>query len=140
MGCYGLGLSRILAASVEVLSSEQEMRWPDILAPYNVIILPPKAGSKEEKSTKDVAEQLYDDLEAHLPELKDDVVLDDRLLLTIGRRHLDAKRVGYRYTIVINQRASENVPLFELNDTKTNLQVYLDQNQLFKYIKENTFF
>lgn len=42
MGCFGLGLSRIIAASVEVLSSEQEMRWPDALAPYNTVILPPK--------------------------------------------------------------------------------------------------
>jgi prolyl-tRNA synthetase len=42
MGSYGLGLSRILAAAVEVLSSEQEIRWPPSLAPYNVIILPPK--------------------------------------------------------------------------------------------------
>lgn len=42
MGSYGLGLSRILAASTEVLSKETEMKWPDVLAPYNVIILPPK--------------------------------------------------------------------------------------------------
>lgn len=44
MGSYGLGLSRILAASLEVLSSEQEMRWPDALVPYTVLIIPPKVG------------------------------------------------------------------------------------------------
>lgn len=78
-------------------------------------------------------------MEAQVPELKDNVLLDDRLSLTIGRRHLDARRVGYRYVIAINQKASENIPLFELNDNKTNLQIYLDKNELFKYIKENTF-
>lgn len=46
MGSYGLGLTRILAASVEVLSSETEIRWPDVLAPYNVVILPPKVSFK----------------------------------------------------------------------------------------------
>lgn len=52
MGSYGLGLSRILAASVEVLSNEQEMRWPEILAPYTVLILPPKVSlSSNIKST-----------------------------------------------------------------------------------------
>lgn len=52
MGSYGLGLSRILAASVEVLSNEQEMRWPEILAPYTVLILPPKVSlSSNSKST-----------------------------------------------------------------------------------------
>lgn len=42
MGSYGLGLSRIIAAAVEVLSSEHEIRWPKILAPYTVVIIPPK--------------------------------------------------------------------------------------------------
>lgn len=45
MGSYGLGLSRILAAAIEVLSSEIEIRWPDVLAPYNVVILPPKVST-----------------------------------------------------------------------------------------------
>nr|CAI5818333.1 unnamed protein product [Callosobruchus analis] len=42
MGSYGLGLSRILAACVEVLSTETDIVWPDVLVPYNVVILPPK--------------------------------------------------------------------------------------------------
>lgn len=42
MGSYGLGLSRILAGCIEVVSTETEINWPDVLAPYNVIILPPK--------------------------------------------------------------------------------------------------
>lgn len=42
MGSYGLGLTRILAAALEVLSTEQEMKWPAALAPFAVIILPPK--------------------------------------------------------------------------------------------------
>ncbi|KAJ8943704.1 hypothetical protein NQ314_009677 [Rhamnusium bicolor] len=140
MGCYGLGLSRIVAASIEVLSLEQEMRWPDVLVPYDVIILPPKAGSKEESKAKNIAEKLYADLEEQIPDLRDNILLDDRLSLTIGRRHIDARRVGYRYIIVINQKTSENVPLYELTDTKTDVQHYLSKNELFKYIKENTVF
>lgn len=42
MGSYGLGLTRILAAALEVLSTEKEMRWPIELAPFTLIILPPK--------------------------------------------------------------------------------------------------
>lgn len=42
MGCYGLGVSRILAATIEVLSLEQELRWPMKLVPYQVVIIPPK--------------------------------------------------------------------------------------------------
>lgn len=42
MGSYGLGVSRIIAAAVEVLSEEFEMRWPYHLAPYLLAIIPPK--------------------------------------------------------------------------------------------------
>ena len=39
MGCYGLGVSRILQASVEVLSTDQKIRWPSLIAPYQVCII-----------------------------------------------------------------------------------------------------
>ena len=42
MGCYGLGVSRILQASVEVLTDGKHIRWPKIIAPYQIIIIPQK--------------------------------------------------------------------------------------------------
>ena len=42
MGCYGIGVTRLIAASIEYLSDEKEMRWPFLLAPYQVCIIPPK--------------------------------------------------------------------------------------------------
>ena len=42
MGCYGIGVSRILAASVEVLSRNNEIRWPKAIAPYSVCVVAPK--------------------------------------------------------------------------------------------------
>uniref|UniRef100_A0A8D0FGM8 Probable proline--tRNA ligase, mitochondrial n=1 Tax=Strix occidentalis caurina TaxID=311401 RepID=A0A8D0FGM8_STROC len=49
MGCYGLGITRILAASIEVLSTEDSIRWPSLIAPYQLCFIPPKRGSKEEE-------------------------------------------------------------------------------------------
>ena len=40
MGCYGLGVSRILQASVEVLSTEEEITWPSLIAPHQICIIP----------------------------------------------------------------------------------------------------
>ncbi|XP_060526889.1 probable proline--tRNA ligase, mitochondrial [Cylas formicarius] len=137
MGSYGLGLSRILAASVEVLSLEQEMRWPDSLAPFNVVVVPPKAGSREEATVGPLAERLYASLEREVPELKQNVLLDDRTNLTVGRRFLDARRVGYRFVIVLNKLSSEDPPQFEMNDLARNSQMVLQENQIIKYIKEN---
>ena len=42
MGCYGLGVSRILAASVELLSENSEIRWPKSIAPFMCCVIAPK--------------------------------------------------------------------------------------------------
>nr|XP_013817232.1 PREDICTED: probable proline--tRNA ligase, mitochondrial [Apteryx mantelli mantelli] len=68
MGCYGLGVTRILAAAVEVLSTEDSIRWPSLIAPYQVCFIPPKKGSKEEKGAV-LMEHLYDDLAEAVPQL-----------------------------------------------------------------------
>lgn len=46
MGCYGLGVSRILQASVEVLCEDKKIRWPSLIAPYQVCIIPQMVSSK----------------------------------------------------------------------------------------------
>ncbi|XP_030753116.1 probable proline--tRNA ligase, mitochondrial [Sitophilus oryzae] len=140
MGSYGIGISRIIAASLECLSLEKELRWPDRIAPYNVIILPPKLGSKEESLIGNLGEKLYHNLESAFPCLKNNVLLDDRTSYTIGRRFIDAKRTGYRYIIVLNKKCGDAIPLYELNDLHKDQQLYLSENDLAKYIKENTDF
>lgn len=42
MGCFGIGLSRIMAAAAEILSTNEELKWPKNLAPFTVCIIPPK--------------------------------------------------------------------------------------------------
>lgn len=42
MGSYGLGLSRIIASSVETLSLKDELRWPRSIVPFSGVIIPPK--------------------------------------------------------------------------------------------------
>lgn len=137
MASYGIGISRILAASLECLSLEQELRWPDSIAPYNVVIIPPKKGSKEEKITMNLDEILYRNLESHLPNLQNNILLDDRTALSIGRRYLDSRRTGYRYIIVLNKRVGENPPLFEFNDIVKNRQLHLSESDIVSYIKDN---
>lgn len=79
-------------------------------------------------------------LEHQIPHLKNNIAIDDRTSFTIGRRYLNAKRVGYRYIIVINQKSFENVPLFEFNDTHKMYKEYLTEAQLSDYIRKNTIF
>jgi prolyl-tRNA synthetase len=71
MGCYGIGVNRILAAAIESHHDENGIIWPISIAPYQVIIVSLSATDEQVKST---AENLHDELEA----AGFDVLLDDR--------------------------------------------------------------
>lgn len=118
MGCYGIGLTRIMAAAVEILSDDTNLKWPANLAPYTVIIIPPKKGSKEEAMLPDLG-KLYETLYR----LGLDAVLDDRTQWTIGKRLKYAKATGYPYAIVLGKALSNS--MYEIcdlyNDSKQDL-------------------
>lgn len=129
MGCYGLGVTRILAAAIEVMSTEEEIRWPGLLAPYQVCVLPPKKGSKMDEVAV-LAEDLVHILGEALPRLRGEVVLDDRTHMTIGKRLKDASRLGYPYVIVVGQSASEETPRFEVICQRTGETMFLSRDGL----------
>lgn len=91
MGCHGVGITRIIAAAVETLSSDTEIRWPFAFAPYSVCIIPPKKNSKEEAVGGKYLETMYQQLSG-IKELDDSIIVDDRTKFTIGRRLNEAKR------------------------------------------------
>uniref|UniRef100_A0A672TV19 Probable proline--tRNA ligase, mitochondrial n=1 Tax=Strigops habroptila TaxID=2489341 RepID=A0A672TV19_STRHB len=115
MGCYGLGITRILAASIEVLSTEDSIRWPSLIAPYQLCFIPPKRGSREEEEEgAALLERVYDDVAEVLPHLAGDSVLDDRTQLTIGKRLKDANKLGYPFVVIAGKRVCEDPPVFEV--------------------------
>lgn len=91
MGCYGIGVTRLLAASIEVLSSENDIRWPTLLTPFDICIIGPKQGSKEQQAGDVIENELCNSL-LHCYNNGNDVIHDDRKYLTIGKRLMDAKR------------------------------------------------
>lgn len=113
MGCFGLGVTRILASAIEVMSTEEGIRWPGLIAPYQVCVIPPKRGSKVDEISG-MAEELVHSLVETVPSLRNEVVLDDRTQMTIGKRLKDASRLGYPYVVVVGQKAAEYPPRFEV--------------------------
>jgi prolyl-tRNA synthetase len=95
MGCYGLGISRTLAAIVEVHHDDRGIRWPKAIAPYEVGIVvlgdDPKAVG--------VADSLERDLDA----AGIGCVVDDRAGLSPGVKFADADLIGYPLQIVIGK-------------------------------------
>lgn len=106
MGCYGIGVTRLIAACIEHFSTEHEIRWPKEIAPFSVCLIPPKEGSKEESSVKHLTEEIYHQL--------NDAVVDDRTGMTIGKRVMEAKKLGIPNIIVVGAKAAVSDPKVEL--------------------------
>ncbi|XP_068142741.1 probable proline--tRNA ligase, mitochondrial [Drosophila tropicalis] len=134
MGCYGIGVSRVLAASLEVLSTDQELRWPKLLAPYDVCVIGPKQGSKEQT----LAERVEYNLLEHLGHIcgSDEVLHDDRKDLTIGKRLLDGKRLGHPFIIVAGAKSvlAED-PKLELHSSDGN-KIELNLNEALQMVNQ----
>ena len=107
MGCYGIGVSRIVAAAIEQNHDEHGICWPAPIAPFQVALLPMNA--KKSHRVREAADKLYDELlEAGVEVLYDDrdlrpgVMFADMELIgiphrvVIGERGLDAGQVEYR--------------------------------------------
>ncbi|XP_041277750.1 probable proline--tRNA ligase, mitochondrial [Onychostruthus taczanowskii] len=136
MGCYGLGVTRILAASIEVLSTEDGIRWPGLIAPYQLCFIPPKRGSREEEEGAALLERVYDELVEALPRLAGDSVLDDRSQLTIGKRLKDAKRLGYPYVVVAGKRVCEDPPVFEVWNQNASEVLFLTKEGVIELLSK----
>ncbi|NXJ76996.1 SYPM protein, partial [Trogon melanurus] len=137
MGCYGLGMTRILAASIEVLSTEDSIRWPSLIAPYQLCLIPPKRGSREEEEEgATLLEQVYNDLAEVLPHLAGDSVLDDRTQMTIGKRLKDANKLGYPYVVVAGKRVREDPPVFEVWDQNAGEVLFLTKEGVIELLSK----
>ncbi|MCP3428565.1 proline--tRNA ligase [Opacimonas viscosa] len=101
MGCYGIGVSRIMAATIEQNHDKYGIKWPDAIAPFKVAIIP--MNMHKSHRIKEVAEQLYDDLLAQGVE----VLFDDRKERP-GVMFNDMELVGVPHAIVIGERNLDN--------------------------------
>ncbi|MGJ7074107.1 proline--tRNA ligase [Morganella morganii] len=127
MGCYGIGVTRIVAAAIEQNFDDRGIIWPDAIAPFQVALLP--MNMHKSYRVKEVAEKLYADLTAQGIE----VIFDDRKerpgvmfadmelmgiphTIVIGDRNLDSGAVEYKY------RRSEDKSLIALDDVVSVLK------------------
>jgi len=96
MGCYGIGVNRIIAAAIELSNDKKGIIWPLSIAPFQVIIVPI---NYEKEDVRTVADELYNSLKDKGIE----VLLDDRNE-SAGVKFNDAELIGIPFAIVIGQR------------------------------------
>ena len=97
MGCYGIGVSRIVAAAIEQNHDEAGIVWPEPMAPWRIAICPINAAQNEQ--VRDAATKLYDEFSARGIE----VLLDDRGLRP-GPMFADIELIGIPHRVVISER------------------------------------
>lgn len=97
MGCYGIGITRVVAATIEQNHDDRGILWPEALAPFNVAILP--MNMYQSSSVREVAENLYQQLQAR----GIDVLLDDRKERP-GVMFIDMELIGVPHQLIIGDR------------------------------------
>jgi len=129
MGCYGIGLGRLLAAAIEQNHDDKGIIWPTPIAPYQVYLCPLY---REDSKVAEVAEKLYAELEAkELEVLFDDreespgVKFNDADLLGIPLRVTISPRTLEKNSVEIKQRAEKEAQLVPLAEVKTKLKELL---------------
>ena len=98
MGCYGMGVTRLVGAIIEQNHDESGIIWPESIAPFSVIVIPINAHKSEQ--VRATAESLY----AELTDQGVEVLLDDREDVRPGAKFADAELMGIPHRVVIGDR------------------------------------
>jgi prolyl-tRNA synthetase len=116
MGCYGIGVSRVVAAAIEQHHDERGISWPAPIAPFQVALLPMKLGKSYR--VREATDQLYEDLK----QAGIDVLLDDRDARP-GVMFADMELIGIPHRIVVGDKSLDDgqVEYKGRNDSETQL-------------------
>lgn len=123
MGCYGIGVSRLMGAIAENFADEKGLVWPESIAPFKVCLV--QIGEK----TKDLTDEIY----TKMLKEKIEVVYDDRDLRP-GQKFADAELIGIPYRVTISDRLLDGGK-FEFVSRATGEIQLLSIDEIFEKLK-----
>ena len=144
MGCYGIGISRILAAAIEnglavnevntdEKSGDNKIIWPSIIAPYQCVLLT----ATKDDALIDYAQKLASMLVQENRQLEDELILDDRWDLNFGPKMKEATLWGAPMKIILGKNYLEN-EIIEI-ETSHGESICLDEAGLFNFVADRIF-
>jgi prolyl-tRNA synthetase len=95
MGCYGIGISRLIAAVASALLDDRGLNWPRMIAPFQAVIIPRDAGRMKD------AAGLYDKITSECPGL--DAIIDDRPKRDVLSKLHEADAIGFPIILVVGK-------------------------------------
>lgn len=126
MGCYGIGITRTMAAAVEQGHDEDGIIWPVDIAPFEVVVM---TVNQRDSLQTDIAEKIYQDLK----NAGIDVIYDDRNERP-GVKFKDADLIGYPIRLVVGNRTIEE-NLVEIKVRSTGEITYKEKKEAVDYIQ-----
>jgi prolyl-tRNA synthetase len=116
MGCYGIGISRLMGAIVEVFNDDKGIIWPESVAPFSVHLISLDGGDSEIKAKAD-------DIYGILQKLNLEVLYDNRDDKTAGEKLNDCDLIGIPIRIVVSKKTLEkdSVEMKKRSEEKTKL-------------------
>ena len=130
MGCYGIGVTRVVAAAIEQSHDERGIIWPEAIAPFQIAIIPMNMHKSEK--VKDFAENLYRTLNTQGVE----VLLDDRNERA-GVMFADMELIGIPHQIVIGEKNLEQ-GLIEYKNRRTGEKQLIEKEKLVEFWTQQT--
>ncbi|MEK4030160.1 proline--tRNA ligase [Pseudobacillus sp. FSL P4-0506] len=126
MGCYGIGVSRTLAAVAEQFNDEQGFIWPKALSPFDIHLVPI---NMKDEGQRTLAEELY----SLLRENRYDVLMDDRAERP-GVKFADSDLIGLPIRVTVGKKAAEGI--VEVKVRKTGEMIEIQRNELVSKLHE----
>ncbi|HHF3009320.1 TPA: proline--tRNA ligase [Vibrio diabolicus] len=127
MGCYGIGITRVVAAAIEQNHDKYGIIWPDAIAPFQVALVPMNMHKSEE--VKEAAEKLY----AELTAMGIEVLFDDRKERP-GVMFSDMELIGVPHTIIIGDRSMKEGN-FEYKNRATGEKTPVAMTDIIEHVK-----
>ncbi|AUO10894.1 proline--tRNA ligase [Priestia megaterium] len=118
MGCYGIGVSRTVAAIAEQFNDENGLLWPEAVTPYQVHVIPVNVKNDEQR---ELGEKLYNELLDN----RFEVLLDNRQERA-GVKFADSDLIGLPVRVTVGKRASEGIVEVKVRKTGESLEVSVD--------------
>ena len=120
MGCYGIGVTRVVASAIEQNHDDRGIIWPDAIAPFQIALVPLKIEKSE--AVREATEKLYNEL----TEAGYDVIMDDRKA-SPGVKFADMELIGVPHRVVISDRALSSGELeYKNRRTGESLNIAID--------------
>lgn len=125
MGCYGIGVSRLMSAVLECTSTENSIVWPPEITPFEIEIITVNMNDKE---SSDFSQKIYNSLKNE----GYDIFWDNRME-SAGVKFNDADLIGAPLNIIIGKNFKQDGKI-EIKNRLQNKSILLKENELFEYI------